>query len=749
MFHLSFYPVADSYTLVIATAVAFALLLFIFRAGKDRLTRWQRFGLVALRLGVIAIVILAMLRPTLIYMQTKKQSATLVVVADDSRSMTVPDAVGGKPRYESMQKAVADAAADLAKLARDFEIKAYAFDAEARPLVVEEGKIILPEKPEGKQTALGNSLDDILRQEAGKRLLGVVLLSDGSQRTFPPRDLPPQTAAARLKNLGFPLYTFPFGQSRGLGQARDIAVKELLANPSVFVKNPIVISGQIRVDGFVNREIPVRVLFETSPGKMEVVAEQKIQAATDAQLLPVEFEYTPQAPGEFKLALEAVPQTGELVTTNNRLSTFVNVHKGGLNVLYLEGSFRVEQGRTRRALDASQDINVDYVRLDARDKPGDLRDRFKSGKYDAYILGDIDSTAFSSQELADLAEAVNRGAGLMMIAGVQNFGAGGYADTPLAKVLPVLMDRLDRQRPGDPVREELHWTGPLKMQPTLAGQLNFSLRLAADRESNATAWAKLPPLEGAYKFREVAPRAVILADAGAEKPLLVSGNYGDGRVLAFACDTTWRWPLHGFDSLHKRFWRQIVLWLAKKDGTQEGTVWVKLEQRRFAPSQRVEFTVGASDTAGEPLKDAEFKAEVVLPNGNRQSLSLVRQEDHYAGSFRDTQTPGDYAIEVKTMQKGQEFGAARGRFIVFQQDLELDNASADAETLKSLAAMTGGQSLAPEQFPDLVRKLTQQTSQFDIQQETKKTFWDTWPVFLLLVALLSVEWFLRKRWGLV
>ncbi len=704
---------------------------------------------------MIVLVILAMLRPTLIYMQTKKQPATLVVMVDDSRSMTVPDAVGGKPRYAALEQTVADATPALAKLARDFEVKAYAFDAEPRPLTVENGKITLPDKPEGRQTSLGNSLDEALRQEAGKRLLGVVLLSDGSQRAYPPRDLSPQTAAARLKNLGFPLYTFTFGQSRGLGQAQDVAVKDLLANPSVFVKNPIEISGQVRVDGFVNREIPVRVLFETSPGKMEVVAEQKIQATVDGQLLPVQLEYVPQMPGEFKLTLEAVPQPGELVTTNNRLSTFVNVLKGGLNVLYLEGGYRVEQKFIRRALDASQDIHVDYKRLDARDKPGDLRELFKPGKYDVYLIGDIDSSVFSTEELTDLAIAVDRGAGLMMIGGQHNFGMGGYAGTPLAKVLPVTLDRLDRLRPDEPIRKDQYWPGPLHMQPTLAGQLHFALRLAQGREANAAAWAKLPPLDSAVKFRGIRKGAVVLADAGEDKPLLVAWNSGDGRVLAFAGDSTWRWPMHGIDdehsfgAEHKRFWRQIVLWLAKKDESQEGSVWIKLEQRRFAPGQRVEFSAGARDQAGEPLKDAEFKVEIVLPDGNRRPLSLIRQADHFSGSFRDTQMPGDYAIEAKVTQNGQNYGSARGRFAVSEQDLELDNASADAETMKSIAAMTGGQSLAPEQLPELIKQLTEQTSQFEIQQETKSTFWDTWPFFLFLVALLTVEWYLRKRWGLV
>ena len=63
--------------------------------------------------------------------------------------------------------------------------------------------------------------------------------------------------------------------------------------------------------------------------------------------------------------------------------------------------------------------------------------------------------------------------------------------------------------------------------------------------------------------------------------------------------------------------------------------------------------------------------------------------------------------------------------------------------------MTGSQSPAREQLPDFIKRLTQQTVKLEIQQETKKTFWDTWPFFLMLVGLLSLDWYLRKRWGLV
>ena len=205
--------------------------LLLLAPARARLTPRRRLVLAAVRAAVIGLVVLAMLRPTLVYTETKKEKATLVVLADQSRSMSVPDALAGKTPLGGACAAPDEAAPALRDLPRDFEVKAYAFDEQVHPAEVADGKIALPERPEGRETAIGAALDDALRQEAGKRLLGVILLSDGAQRALAPRDLPPQIAAAELKHQGDRLFTVVFGQSRGLGEAQDVAVKELLANP--------------------------------------------------------------------------------------------------------------------------------------------------------------------------------------------------------------------------------------------------------------------------------------------------------------------------------------------------------------------------------------------------------------------------------------------------------------------------------------------------------------------------------------
>ena len=64
------------------------------------------------------------------------------------------------------------------------------------------------------------------------------------------------------------------------------------------------------------------------------------------------------------MTVRVEPREGELVTTNNEVSTFVTVRPGGINVLYLVGTQRIgggpgqEQRFVRASLAQSPDIVV-------------------------------------------------------------------------------------------------------------------------------------------------------------------------------------------------------------------------------------------------------------------------------------------------------------------------------------------------------------------------------------------------------
>ncbi len=749
-------PVYNSTTVVVLFAAGLLALVMLLSPELRRMRPVRRYTLIGLRLAIFALVILAMLRPTHVFTEYKRLPATVIVLADRSRSMQVEDeGVSARSRWAALRERLTEVVPELKSLQEDFEIKLYTFDAELENVDFADGRFNLGEAAEGQQSAIGAAIEDILRRESGKRIAAMVLLSDGAQQAFAPRDIAPQTPVRRLSDLGAPLYTVVFGKERSVGQSRDIAMTDLLVSPTVYVKNELAIAGTLRVDGLANVDVPVQVLYETAPGKMDVIATVIAKANAEGQQIPVNAVHIPLVPGEWKLTLRALPPEGisELVTTNNELSTFVTVLDGGLNVLYLEGSARLEQRFLRRALQASPDIQVDFELFDARDRkrwPIDMADQFTPGKYDVYIIGDLDSSVFRREDLQALVAAVDAGAGLIMLGGYHSFWAGGYQTTPLAQILPIEVGQLDlktRQRFEDPLIEDpgVHLPGPLKMLPDSRFGDSVSFMQLAPRAGNKAEWEKLPPLKGANFFRTLKTAARPLAVTPDNKVLIAAIEPGNGRVLAFGGDSTWQWSMQGFGDLHKRFWRQVVLWLAKVDESSQGSVWVKLDQRRYSPGRRVEFTAGLRTTDPDLQKNAKFTAEVVLPNGQRRPVRVSRQGDRVVGSFIETKDAGDYKVVVTTGT-----GKAEGRFTVHHQDLELDNPAARPGVMAALAKMTpGGEAIAPERLGELFEELKQKPAELKVETQSKSTPWDKPEFFLVIVALLSTEWFLRKKWGMV
>jgi len=748
-------PIFDSYFLVAIVIVAMLVFVWLMPLRTVRVAAKHLRMILLLRTGCVLMLLFALLQPAIVYRETTQLPATLVILLDRSESMSITDEVGGRSRYDIACEVINFARDTLTNIAKQHEISLALFDRQLQPLVWERHGASFPEKPTGNETAIGFTLQQVLEQNAGKRLLGTILLTDGTQRTRPPYDMLPQEAASHFRDNGDAIFAVRLGRSSPSDLVQDIAVQDLLVNDRVFVRNELLISGQLRVQGFANRRIPLCLLFETSPGEMVEVARQELAVGDATDTLPFQFRYEPQTPGLCKLTVSVPPQQGELLETNNALSSFVRVLDGGLKVLYIEGTWRPVVWILRDALNASPDIQCDYIRVPTGQK-GLLLEKLQPGEYMAFLLGDIDSTAFEPGELQALADRVREGAGLIQIGGFQAFGAGGYANTPLAAVSPIAMTAAERQQPGTPIRDDLHIGGDVRLHPMPLFRSHYLLRLSADQTISDRLWQTLPPFIGANRLR-AKPTGQVLARAGEASdapPLLVMQTYGSGRVLALAVDSTWRWQMHGHSDEYKRLWRQIVLWLAKYDDLLEGDCWVELDKTRFLPGETVPFRVRAKAKTGEEILSPRATVTVEMPDGTTQDLALVDENGVMTGSFRATQLPGDYRIAatVQTAVSPTEEDStksATARFLIIDRNVELDNPIASPMVLENIAGMTGGRTIAPEQFPHLLEELARQSSELVEQRETKKTLYDTWPFLLLFVAYISAEWFFRKRWGAV
>ena len=756
---LAFDPV---WSLPVSLLAAIGLIVFVLLTYPRRVRHqppfWRR-TLVALRVLTAIVLAFAILRPELQWTKKNRKAAMLVMLGDLSRSMQTPDGPANATRREVLLKTLTEAEPTIAKLKEEMEVRYFDFGRE--PQAVEKPD---PGAP-GEQTAIGFALESILRDAQGQGLSGVLLYSDGAQRGLPPYDVDPRAVARRFGEGQIPIFPIALGTTGTTDTSLDLIVEDLLVDPYAFVKKTVPMRAKLRVLGAAGRKLTVRLLVEDpktreglKSGELKIPPASKnaqpvifIEPTRNTDLIPVELSYIPDLPGEFKIRVEVESLEGEIKTANNARETLLTVRRGGINVAYFD-SLPGEQRHLRR-LNATDQVQLDWQQVRGG-RQRDLNDidpeLFERGRYDVYIIGDVPAKVIGPELLKQLALRVEEGAGLLVIGGHHSFGAGGYADTSLADLLPVAM-RSGETVPEEEIDPAVRYTEELQVIPTASGLRHYVMRIESE-DKNRAAWLELPPLDGANKLKPKNDFVNILATSEEGFPLLLSNEAGKARVMAFAGNTTWRWSSHGFRAIHQRFWRQMIFWLARKEDDQGQSVWVRIDPRNYLPGVPVRLAFGARSPDGTPLTDVDFDVFVTNPKGERQKLSAQRAGNEFTAQFSQTEHAGDYWVSVTAKSKnGMPIAdPTTSRFLVDERDLELDNPAADHALLAELASLTGGHVVTPEQHADFLERLQNEGLVRREETEiTRATMWDNWPFLMVFVLLIATEWTLRKLRGLV
>lgn len=763
-------PILGSYTLVICVAIALlALLLMIRESG--RVTRGQSVVLWTLRLAMCLVVLLVMLKPGITFTRQSTPRGSIAVMMDTSASMQLPSGEAEGSRWDA-QKSIWQAIwNERTAFGKDATIVPFVYDVNLKPLTGGDADTAakLPDRPEGNSTDVGGPLNQLMSASLESPLSAVIWMGDGAQ-THVPSGGDAQQLARRLAQIDVPLYVVGVGPRSDSENAQDLSVEEVPEQLDVYTKNPLNVRGLLRCRGVANRELLVKLLM-IEPGKApKELSVDRVKPTKPDQALPFRLSVlAPGEPGAYELVVRAEPVSGEAVVENNEATVYLNVRGGGARILYIEGEPRPEMNFIKRAMSESSDMQMVTVwvgKPPVEKWPYDLSQQLSDGVYDCIVLGDVDYRAIEAVGANTIADQVKKGAGLVTLGGYFAYGAGGWDQSPLRDILPVVMGGQKRQELNSPIQLQNHLPGPIQVLPVGANEI---LQIDTPEKNEAT-WGGLKPLQGANRWESVkrSPGTVVLAQSLLKQPLIVSGFADQGRVVSIAFDSTYLWWRQGKAAEHKAFWRKILYWCMRREVQEEGMQLSMPKRRLFLEwsSEMILQWNGGSKQTEMPkniklhlwktadsamvadfnsLKKEEDLGEVQLQRRDAQSMRAT---------FAGVKTGGRFEWRATvTGSEGQQL-EAKLPFVVVDQSIET-LAMPDWQLLGQMAklnASAGGSLVAPDQTSEIVKQILErrkQSTQTAIEnRRLGDGVLDSWSAFLLLAILMIGQWGLRKKWSL-
>lgn len=720
--------------------------LLTYRAARGASSRWDRGVMAALRLGLVAILVFILFRPTLILTSVVPQRNFVGILIDDSQSMRITDQ-DGVARSDFVQATFGSEGSELlTALEEKFTLRFFRFSRDASRL-----NDMADLSYSGTATNLGNAMVRAQEELAGVPISGLVVFSDGADNSGEvlAESLLPLQAA------GIPVYTVGLGEEE---LTPDVQISRVEMPRTVLAGTSLVVDVIVSHRGYSGRTVQL-VVEDTGL----LLASEDVTFERDGEPVVVRVRIQAQDAGPRLLRFRVSIQPGERVTENNVRDVLVNVVSDAEKILYFEGEPRWEVKFLRRAVSEDENLQVvllqrtaegKFLRLDVDNAEelaaGFPKTREELFRYRALILGSVEASFFTHDQLDMIADFVSRrGGGLLFLGGRNAFAEGGYQGTRLAEVLPVFLD--DELSSGvGPYFDELFIT------PTRAGLTHPATQLGADNsEAVVERWEALPSVTTLNPITRLKPGATSLLTGGTEEDrerqvVLAFHRYGRGKVVVLPIQDSWIWQMHADipleDQTHETFWRQLLRWLT--DGVPE-QVGAQTERELVEPGQPVNILVEVGDSAYADVNNANVVAVVRDPSGDSMTITLdwdVEQDGQYGGRFLTT-SPGLYEVSILASRGGDTIGTAVTYVEAAPSADEYFDASMRGTTLRRIADQTGGLFYTPENVATLAEDISFTGAGVTLTEE--RDLWDMPILLFLVLGLMAGEWGYRRKRSLI
>jgi len=721
----------------VAAVGAALLVVLALRAVRERRSAPLRRQLLSLVLRGLAIAVLLFvaLNPTALIPREVAGKPRLVMLIDASSSMATKD-VDGNSRLGAALATLAGASTWEA-LSEEFVLDTRTFDKE--PHAADLARLT-PEKAAGKASniagALASAIEDLAETKAQA---GVLLVSDGRATSEGAGE------AARLALArSVPLWTWCLG---GEVPRRDLWIELSSTEVLTFAGAEVRLSATLRQVGYPRRSFKVALLKD---GKV-VASKEAVPDNSGAARVSVGVK-APKA-GEHRYVFRVPPQGDEADATNNERSVFLRVVGEKVRVLLAEGQPHWDTKFLVQCM--KRDPRVDLTAV-YRLGPGrhfavvsskgkhqrQAKDLFPRAaeemlRYDIVVFGRQCEAFFEQGTERLITDFVSRRGGGVVFARGKAYGGRFF---PLAKLEPVVW--------GSDIEQDI------RLRPTPEGRESPVFELGA-AEGLEELIARLPALDQSVATIGEKPLAVVLATtdgdaraASRQTILMAYQRYGQGKVVTINASGLWRWAFREKrreeeEFVYSRFWMSLLRWmLAGSDFLPGADVALRSARRYYTDEQTMQFliiTKGLHRQSYRPrlvVRGAERTADVE-PREKRAGTYVAE-----AGPF----PPGTYQVALRNnIGRPAELSTT---VEVVSASVENRVLSADHETMRRLAEISDGQSLSAGEvasLPEVVRRWRASR-----QLATRKTaLWDRWWILAGILAFLGIEWFLRRRAGLL
>lgn len=730
------WPVWTLLLLMLAGAAALAIPAWRHRnESVGRAKGWRLALLWLLQSGLLALVLLLLWQPAISVATLKPQQNIVAIVLDDSRSMALQE--DGKTRQQQVLEKLNGGL--LTDLQKKFQVRLFRFSGG-----LERIEKLDQVTAQGNATRVGDNLAQVAAESATLPIGAIVLFSDGADNTGGV-DL---ETVSLLRRQRIPVHTVGVGREKF---SKDIEVVDVQTSPRALADSRLSAQVSLRQRGYQDQKARITVKADNA-----VVASQPVTLKADGTLQAETVVFNAGTAGVKNLQVSVDALTGEENPNNNTRARLVHVEARKPRILYIEGEPKWEFKFIRRAIEEDRTLQLTTILRTTQNKiyrqgianPNELETGFPSRveelfNYEAILIGGVEAGYFNATQIELLKQFVDRrGGGLLFLAGRGGLSDGGWNRSPLAELMPVTL----------PERKNTFHREPATVELTQPGRDSLICRLEENPEKNAERWKTLPYLADYQESGTSKPGAVVLVEGiiggRGRFPLLVTQNYGRGRVATMATQGTWRWQMSQplADKTHEMFWQQLLRWLVQDT---PGRVLTMTPKSVLADENKVLLRAEIRDKNYMPTADAKVTANVLGPAGTAEQVELGPDPltpGTYTAEWR-AEKAGSYVAEVLAKRGAEE----QGRDVInFRRDdgvAENFGAEQNRELLEKLATETGGRYYQVNDLSKLPEEISY--SEAGITVRETRDLWNMPAIFLALLGLRGAEWLLRRRWGVV